>query len=207
MSAERKIIAIAALFSFVSCFLPWYGSNTRAAINQVLWNGFDNIGAVAGYLISAFSLATLLLVVFPLIDEKWDIAKKLPWKEGNVLFFLNAQSSFVAMIFIPVYSQYALSQFANSGSRFGLYMTLVSCGVAALASFVLLQREKREEDRSSIVHAKRLHRSLEDLEDVETSSLADDEVVEQDGVVHAHDSSYWGHQAEEEDTKRTSPYL
>lgn len=143
LAVEKKVILFSAFATFVSCFMPWYGSNSRLLINRIDWNAFDNIGSVGGYLISGFALITLSMVTLPIFVDGLSLTKKLPVRESSLLLFLSGQSAFVSLLFIAIYSQYALLQSANSSTRFGLYITLVSSLITSVATLTMMQKEKR----------------------------------------------------------------
>ena len=165
LSIERRIIGIASVVTLIACFLPWYGSNSRLAINQVLWNAFDSIGSVGGYLIAVFSLLSLVMIITPVVKENVSLANLLPWSESALLLFFSAQSAFVAMIFIPVYAQYALVQSSNSGTRFGIYVALASSLAAAITALLVYQKENKDEVSPSSLAELRSHRSLDEAEE------------------------------------------
>lgn len=131
-------MAIASVVMLVSCFLPWYGINSRV-INE-WWNAFGSIGSVAGYIIATFSLIILAVILLPVMKPDFDMQKRLPWKESSLLLFLSSQSLFISLIFIPVYTQYSLINATNSGTRFGIYITLIA---ALVASIVALSYSKK----------------------------------------------------------------
>jgi len=130
---EKQMIALASIVTFISCFLPWYGINSRV-INE-WWNAFGSIGSVAGYIIASFALLSLAIILFPVLKSDLNLQQRLPMKESSLLVFLNAQSLFVALLFIPVYAQYSLINATNSGSRFGIYLALISTLFGSIVSY------------------------------------------------------------------------
>jgi hypothetical protein len=131
VSLERKVLSVSSILTLTACFMPWYGINSRV-INE-WWNAFGSIGSVAGYIVLSFSLASLALLALPVMTQsEISIGKHLPFRESTLLVFLQGQSFFVSLLFIPVYSQYSLINATNSGTRFGLYVALLSTLVGTL---------------------------------------------------------------------------
>ncbi|MGE3279239.1 MAG: hypothetical protein AB7J40_05675 [Candidatus Altimarinota bacterium] len=168
LEPEKKIIALASLASLIACFLPWYGINSRV-INE-WWNAFGSIGSVAGYVISTFAVFSLGVVLAQLLKPEWNLQQKLILKESTLLLFLNAQSFFVTLLFIPVYAQYSLINASNSGTRFGIYTALVSTLVASVVSFAYHKRmEKNASLQKDFANVPRSHRSVNEWEQEESS--------------------------------------
>ncbi|MDP2691814.1 MAG: hypothetical protein Q8O95_05430 [bacterium] len=140
-------MGIASLVVMVSTFLPWYGINSRV-INE-WWNAFGSIGSVAGYVVFVSSAIVFTLIVTPVIKPEFNIGKRLPWNEGKTLFFLSAQSCFVTVLFMPVYAQYSLINATNSGTRFGLYMTLIGTLTSSVFALIYQRRMKDAELRQA----------------------------------------------------------
>lgn len=158
LSGEERIIAMAAVVSFIGCFLPWYGINSRV-INQ-WWNGFSSIGSVGGYLIALFSIVIFAIAVLPVLKSGLDLERKLPMKKTSLLFFLSGQSFFVALIFIPVYAQYSLINATNSGTRFGLYLVLLSTLISSIVALSLHRRSERLSLQQDFATVPRKHREI-----------------------------------------------
>lgn len=174
LPVEKKILAVASLVTLVSCFLPWYGINSRV-INE-WWNAFSSIGSVAGYLVTVLSLVSLGLLMLPVIKPEWDLSKKLPMKETSLLIFLNAQSLFVTLIFIPVYAQYSLINATNSGTRFGIYIALISTLVSAVAALSYQRRAEKLDSRlQEFAQVPRSHRAVDDWSQEENLDAEQDQ--------------------------------
>lgn len=142
---EKRIIALSSFVALISCFLPWYGINSRV-INE-WWNAFGSIGSVAGYIVASFAVVMIALIVLPLIKPEFDIAQKLPLKESSLFLFLSAQSFFVTVIFIPVYAQYSLINATSSGTRFGLYVALIATLASSVFALSYHKRLSESNDR------------------------------------------------------------
>ncbi|MDF2378989.1 MAG: hypothetical protein P1V18_02060 [Candidatus Gracilibacteria bacterium] len=208
LAAEKKVILFSASLTLISCFMPWYGSNSRLLINRIDWNAFDNIGSIGGYLISSFAIITLALVVAPMVFEGINLTKKLPFRESSIVLFLSGQSAFISFLFTAIYSQYALVQSANSSTRFGLYMALSSSLITAVAALTMMQKEKRLPQR--------VQEEVEmEIEDIDNDSFTEDgEYVKQEDVAETElehrplqTQPGWGDDAEvlEETTTYSSP--
>ncbi len=157
---EEKLILLGAIATIVSCFLPWYGINSRV-INE-WWNAFSSIGSVAGGFLVASSSLLLILVLTPVFITGADISKRFPWGKHQISTFLAGQNAFVALLFIPVYSQYALATASNSGVRFGLYSALLSSLVTSVSALIALQRSRKQKAPVYEGDLQREHRPLED---------------------------------------------
>lgn len=160
LPAEKKVIAMASLVVLVSCFLPWYGINSRV-INE-WWSAFGSIGSVAGYIVATFAIASLAIILLPQIKPGFSFANKLPWEESSILFFLSAQSLFVTAIFIPVYAQYSLINATSSGTRFGIYLALAGTLIASIVALAYHRRVAKESSRAEFASVPRTHRDIED---------------------------------------------
>jgi len=173
LSIEKKIIAVASLVTLISCFLPWYGINSRV-INE-WWDAFGSIGSVAGYVISVFSLLSLVITLAPVIKPELDVQKKLPFKETALLVFFSAQSLFVSLIFIPVYAQYSLINASNSGARFGIYLALLSSLVASVVAVFNHRKAGRVSlQQDDFVSMPRAHRAVDDWQEGEATSESEE---------------------------------
>lgn len=199
LPAEKKILAVASLVTLVSCFLPWYGINSRV-INE-WWNAFSSIGSVAGYLVSAFSLISLVLLMAPVVKPELDLSKKLPIKETSMLIFLNAQSLFVTLIFIPVYAQYSLINATNSGTRFGIYIALISTLVSAVAALSYQRRAEKLANRlQEFAQVPRAHRAVDEWNQEESF---DDQPAQEDSLVEDEQETIFMENQEEEQYPKT----
>jgi hypothetical protein len=180
MTNERKVLALSSILTFAACFMPWYGINSRV-INE-WWNAFGSIGSVAGYLVLAFALTSLTLLALPVATQsEISIGKHLPFKESSLLIFLQGQSFFVTLLFIPIYSQYSLINATNSGTRFGLYVALLSTLAGTL--FAIAQHRKGEPFQSSeqsFPQVPQTHRSLNEWDDETTDSFETEEDTDQE---------------------------
>lgn len=174
LPTEKKIIMASSILVFISCFLPWYGINSRV-INE-WWNAFGSIGSVAGYLIAGFSLLSLALILLPSLRPGFDIEQKLPLKESSLLLFLSGQSFFVTLVFIPVYAQYSLINAANSGARFGLYLALLGSLISSISA--LSYRQKNLKESLSQPEFAKVPRAQRDLSEWENEEPESDEVEE-----------------------------
>ena len=171
LSNEKKILGLAAVISLVSCFLPWYGINSRV-INE-WWNAFGSIGSVAGYMVMAFSIAALAIIMLPVIKPGIDLQKRLPVQESSLLMFLFGQSFFTTLLFIPVYAQYSLINATNSGTRFGIYITLVSSLVATLVAIGNQRKgERLEMVQQDFATVPRAQRSIAEWDEEESEEEA-----------------------------------
>jgi hypothetical protein len=178
LEPEKKVLAVASFASLVACFLPWYGINSRV-INE-WWNAFSSIGSVAGYVITVFSVATLGMILVQLLKPEWDFQKKLVVKESSLLVFLSAQSFFVTLLFIPVYAQYSLINASNSGTRFGIYIALVSTLVSSIVSFAYLKRsEKNAPGKTEFASIPRTHRNVSDWDESENSETVAEQIEQE----------------------------
>lgn len=199
LPVEKKILAIASLVTLVSCFLPWYGINSRV-INE-WWNAFSSIGSVAGYLVTVFSLCSLVLLLAPVIKPELDLSKKLPMKETSMLIFLNAQSLFVTLIFIPVYAQYSLINATNSGTRFGIYIALISTLVSAVAALSYQRRAEKLASRlQEFVQVPRAHRAVDDWSQEEN---LDEQQDQEETLVENEQETIFTENQEEEQYPKT----
>ena len=161
--------------------MPWYGINSRV-INE-WWNAFGSIGSVAGYIILAFALGTLALVVLPALKPDLDITKRLPFSESALLVFFSAQSFFTSVIFIPVYAQYSLINATNSGTRFGLYIALVSSLVGSVVAMAYHQKALRGVgENKAFASVPRTHQDISQWEEEGEYALQDDEEVDQESM-------------------------
>lgn len=183
LDSEKKVIAITNILSLVACFLPWYGINSRV-INE-WWNAFSSIGSVAGYMIALFSLVSLGIIFTQVLKPEWDVQQKLFFKESSVLFFLGAQSVFVTLMFIPVYAQYSLINASNSGTRFGIYVALVSSLVTTIVSLAYLKRmEKSGSMQKDFASMPRTHRAVDEWGQEETENTLEE--IEQETMFDQH---------------------
>lgn len=179
LAFEKKIMALASLATLVSCFLPWYGINSRV-INE-WWNAYSSIGSVAGYVITVLSLLSLGLLLAPVIRPEFDLEKKLPWKSTSLLILLNAQSLFVALLFVPIYAQFSLINASNSGARFGIYAAIISALVASVVAVIYQRKMEKQSGREQeFVSMPRAHRGVNDWEEVQDESSPETEMVEED---------------------------
>lgn len=211
MPLERKVLAISAIVTLASCFMPWYGINSRV-INE-WWNAFGSIGSVAGYIVFAFSLLSLAMVAVPALIES-EIQKKMPVKETALHVFLQGQSFFVALLFIPVYSQYSLINATNSGTRFGLYVALISTFVGTLVA--MSQHRKREQlgARANFASVPSPQRTLHEWEEEESSydteeteeAELQEEMFTEEQPVAAETSSYYAPETSHEGDQEEVPF-
>ncbi|GEM_PF-5846554 len=176
LMTEKKVLAVSAFLTIVSCFLPWYGTGD-------MWkSAFESVGAPGGYVIMLFSLGILALIATELWEKEW--LSSLPIKESVLHIFLSAQSFFVALIFIAVYGQYALLDVPNSSSRFGIYLSLFSSLVSSLAALsyhrAVISGRVKEQD---FVTMPRTHRAVnewqEEGEQQEEAVMTEEMPVEQ----------------------------
>lgn len=175
LQPEKKILIVTSAVAAIACFLPWYGINSRV-INE-WWNAFGSIGSVAGYIVFAFSVCSLIGLVTPLIRSELDIFKKLPISDTSAYMFLNGQSFFVSLLFIPVYSQYSLINATNSGTRFGLYVALVSTLIGTIVATAYHKRKERLDIRTQeFASVPRAQKSLNEWsnEEVEPAMMSDE---------------------------------
>lgn len=160
---EKQLLAIMSAAAIISCFMPWYGINSRV-INE-WWNAFGSIGSVAGYIILAFGLTTLAMVTLPALKPELDLTKRLPFSESSLLVFLSAQSFFTSVIFIPVYAQYSLINATNSGTRFGLYMALASTLIGSIVALAYHQKVQRGDAPAAFASVPRTHSDISEWEE------------------------------------------
>ncbi len=182
---EEKLMILGALATVVSCFLPWYGINSRV-INE-WWNAFSSIGSVAGSFLVASAGILMAMVLTPVFFESLDLSRRFPWSKYQITTFLSAQNAFVSLLFIPVYSQYALATASNSGVRFGLYAALISSLFTSIASLVALQRSPQQ--AATPVYEpgeERAHRHLTD-EEQELWAVQNQESPEEEFSPFVHD--------------------
>lgn len=173
MALERKVLTASAFLTLIACFMPWYGINSRV-INE-WWNAFGSIGAIAGYVVLAFSLLSLTLLTIPVLtNSEMNLGKRLPFRESAVHVFFQGQSFFVTLLFIPVYSQYSLINATNSGTRFGLYLALFSTLIGTIVAIAHHRKgeelQMHSEDFEAVPQPQRsIHEwEEEDQEDDET---------------------------------------
>ncbi len=215
MTNERKVLAISSILTLAACFMPWYGINSRV-INE-WWNAFGSIGSVAGYLVFSFSLISLFLVTIPLLSASdSSIAKKLPFREASLHIFLQGQSFFIALVFIPVYSQYSLINATNSGTRFGLYVALLSTLVGTLFAIGFHRKaEQLQMSRESFASVPQSQRSLNEWDEEATESISSEEDIaqeemfedEDETLITAESTSFSSFErSSQEETKRFDPY-
>lgn len=173
LSAEKKVLVLTSFITLLACFMPWYGINSRV-VNE-WWNAFNSIGSVAGYVVTIFSLFVLLHLLLPIIKPEWDFSKKFPWSDSSLLLFFSGQSFMVTLLFIPVYAQYSLINATNSGTRFGIYLALISSLIGTISALIA---KKKEEPallhQSQFAKMRGSHRSVSELyqEDERESSEA-----------------------------------
>jgi|CXWL01.1.fsa_nt_gi hypothetical protein len=202
LAFEKKIMALASLATLVSCFLPWYGINSRV-INE-WWNAYSNIGSVAGYVITVFSLLSLGLLLAPVLRPELDLDKKLPWKSTSLLILLNVQSLFVALLFVPIYAQFSLINASNSGARFGIYVAIISSLVAAVVAVVYQRKMERLSVREQeFVSMPRAHRAVNDWEEPQDQSSSTVETVEEGQETMF--ESYQDQEQEQVEASQSSP--
>jgi len=191
LEVEKKVVFLATLGTLIACFLPWYGINSRVIPNG-WWNAFGSIGAVAGYVITLFSVSIIGLMAVQLLKPEWNVQQKLPVKESSFFLFLSAQSLFVALLFIPIYNQYSVINASNSGTRFGIYVALATTLVAALASWAYQKRMEKTSPQKDFATIPRTHRAVNEwgqeegvedysseAEDVQQENMFDQPYAEQ----------------------------
>lgn len=183
MSLEHKILGIVSLTSMIACFFPWYGINSRV-VNQ-WWNAFGSIGSVAGYIVFSFALISFLLVAVPAIKPQLKLTSKLPVSDAALLTFLQLQSFFVSLIFIPVYSQYSLINATNSGTRFGIYIALLSTLVGTIVGLSSHRKQDQLQMRSeNFANVPRQQHSLNEWDQVndQDQQIEDQEMLQQEAM-------------------------
>lgn len=181
LDTEKKVLAIASFATIVACFLPWYGINSRV-INE-WWNAFSSIGSVAGYALTIFSLATLTLIALPLLKPEWEIEKKLPFKSTSLMLLFSAQSFFVTLLFIPVYAQYSLLNASSSGTRFGMYVALVSTLASSIFAYAYQRKmEKNPSASEEFANVPRTHQGINEWSENEPEEQAEEDLMESENV-------------------------
>lgn len=203
MPPEKKVIATAAIVTLVSCFLPWYGINSRV-INE-WWNAFGSIGSVAGYVVLSFSVAILAIILLPVLKPQMDIKKKLPFRESSLLIFFSGQSFFISLIFIPVYSQYSLINATNSGTRFGIYLALLSTLISTIVALAYQRKNERLSLQEDFATVPRTQRNINDwdAENEEEPQLEEaEEEIEQEAMFDG--STHEPEEKVEQELERTS---
>lgn len=181
LPVEKQIMAMMNVITILACFLPWYGINSP--IISESWNAFNSIGLVAGYLLLTFSLLSLFIIVGPAIREEFDLGKKLPFSDTSQFLFLNGQSVFVTLIFIPVFSQYSFLYETSSSTRFGIYLALISTFIAFI--FALSYRKKgslTESREDEFFNIPRTHRELSP-DEMPEDSIKDATIPKQEASV------------------------
>jgi hypothetical protein len=174
LDLEKKVLSATSMLAIVACFLPWYGINSRVIANG-WWNAFGSIGSVAGYVVTLFALATLGIISLQVLKPEWNIQQKLMFKESSILLFLSAQSFFVTLLFIPVYSQYSLINASSSGTRFGIYIALISALISAITAFAYQKRtEKTASMQAGFASVPRTHRAVDEWGQTETETVEEE---------------------------------
>lgn len=186
--------------TLISCFLPWYGINSRV-INE-WWNAFNSIGSVAGYALLTFSLLSMAVVLLPVFKEDFDLQSRLPFRVSALLIFFSSQSLFVTLMFIPVYAQYSLLNATNSSTRFGIYLALISSAVASMFALSAARKESSESSASEeFINVPRAHRSVSPWEE-EPSEMVEqsppeeiqpretEQETEQETIFNHHENRY-----------------
>lgn len=164
LSREKQVIAVCSVGTLIACFLPWYGINS-VVINA--WqNAFESIGSIAGYILVAFSLLSLVMIAIPVLSPDYEIEDRLQVKESALLLFFSAQSFFVTLIFVPVFAQYSLLSASNSSTRFGIYVALIATLVSSL--FALSMHRKGAQSsllkERGFMNVPRMHRTIATME-------------------------------------------
>ena len=201
LPVEKKIITIVSLGVLISCFLPWYGINSRV-INE-WWNAFGSIGSVAGYIVASFAILSLAMILLPTLKPNWNLLDKFPWKESSILFFLNGQSFLVILFFIPVYAQYSLINATSSGTRFGIYLALAGTLIATIMSLSYQRRALREDNKQAeFAKVPREHRDLSNWEQESDNTETEEELAQNEELEEEQESIF--SELSEEDIRKVS---
>jgi hypothetical protein len=140
LSPEEKVLSIGSLLVILGSFMPWYSVETgfeRAASHE---NAFSGDLGVIGFVVFLFMIINLLL----LLGESLHI--RIPTfghKKENILLFLMAESAFLVLLIIAIYTKRSLD-FTNAELRFGIYTALVGTCLGSFAAFAQLQKKERK---------------------------------------------------------------
>lgn len=183
LSPEEKVLSIGSLLVLLGSFMPWYSVETgfeRAASHE---NAFSGDLGVIGFVVFLFMIINLLL----LLGESLHI--KIPTfghKKENVLLFLMAESAFLVLLIIAIYTKRSLD-FTNAELRFGIYTALVGTCLGSFAAFAQLQKKERksveeffgheepeedlQEEPQPVVHTSRVVAHVEPVEKEEPEQM------------------------------------
>jgi len=142
---SRKIVLIGSLLALFSIFLPWHTIGTSVLGTDHTFNGFGDQNLAIGVITFVFMLASLLLVILPLLSIQ---PPRTRWSDSALFLFFGSESLLLLFVLTVMHST-SIARASSYDLRAGLQLTLVGAVLVILGGHIM-RIENRAKNQGSI---------------------------------------------------------
>jgi len=152
LSFEQKIIFIANFLTSLFCFFPWISYSPILGYGESFChNAFFGTGFLVGTLIFGLSFSVFGIFLDKILQTK---KIKLPVKENNYLIFATIE----LLIFLIIAWSILIflgNELEEAEIRFGIFGCFFSQVISAVALFLQVKKEKKQNAKNQFMHIKK----------------------------------------------------
>ena len=145
LSRARQIVLVGAALASLAVFMPWHTIGTAVLGTESSYSGFGDQNLIIGIITIVFMLASLALVVLPLLGVR---LPRTGWRESGMLIFFGGESALLLFVLTIMHAT-SLTRAANYDLRIGLHLALIGAALVFIGGYLLKNEEARESVASS----------------------------------------------------------
>lgn len=147
LELEEQILNAGLVLSIVGLFLPWISGDWFGG-DRVSFSGLTFYHAFLGWSVLMLCVFQLAMTVVPLAGGPAFIPKA--YREGLRLV-LSSQSFILTTAALSVLIRVSF-EFSRMNVRYGLYLTLIGCGISLLESIIRFVSQRRQRSPEGFHH-------------------------------------------------------
>jgi hypothetical protein len=148
LDLEERILNGAACIGILGIFMPWISGEWLGTEDASSYSGFGFFTSVLGFAAFLLLAFTIAIVLVPALGGPVFIRKR---HRDLVRMILCSQAAVLVLASLSVLTRVTF-EFSRMQIRFGIYITLIGCAVAAFYAFLRFQEFRREQAQGFFRH-------------------------------------------------------